>query len=357
MRVERLPFTVYDVLGYLFPGLLLLVGVSLIAEHVFLIAIFDTVKSLDTPKLVFVSIFSFISAYSIGHAVGLMSSVTLEKLVTTFVAYPSEFLLSEYAYKGAKESYNKKIIRRIVLQHANGNWRSFAVAIVRILFFPLVIILYIVTFSGFIFHMVKRLDNKPVQLLDKRFSAIFADDRTRLAGREWFSLVEYIVWHHSPGGAPRMYNYLTIYGFCRNSSFVFYVLGVILLYAVMRQFFTYGAPVTHWMEVWVAVFCLSMSAVLLFGFMKFYRRYSYEAISSFIVLNRDVVASLSVSAGDVANERMASVVEGALTKSIDTLSTGIIKEISKAVSTAVAQEVTEKLSEGNKTKPVVQGAS
>ena len=80
MRVERLPFTVYDVLGYLFPGLLLLVGVSLIAEHVFLIAIFDTVKSLDTPKLVFVSIFSFISAYSIGHAVGLMSSVTLEKL-------------------------------------------------------------------------------------------------------------------------------------------------------------------------------------------------------------------------------------------------------------------------------------
>jgi hypothetical protein len=111
------------------------------------------------------------------------------------------------------------------------------------------------------------------------------------------------------------------------------------------------------MEVWVAVFCLSMSAVLLFGFMKFYRRYSYEAISSFIVLNRDVVASLSVSAGDVANERMASVVEGALTKSIDTLSTGIIKEISKAVSTAVAQEVTEKLSEGNKTKPVVQGAS
>lgn len=351
MRVERLPFTVYDVLGYLFPGLLLLVGVSLIVEHVFLIKIFDVIDKLNTPKLVFASVFAFISAYSFGHAIGLMSSVTLEKLVTTFVAYPSEFLLSEYTYKDAKKSYNKKVISRIVLQHANSNWRSFAVAIVRILFIPLVIVLYIVTLFGFIFHMVKRLDDKPVELLDKRFSAIFSDDRTRLVGREWFSLVEYIVWNHSPGGAPRMYNYLTIYGFCRNSSFVFYVLSVILLSAVMRQFLTDGSPGIHSMVIWVAVFCLSMSAVLLFGFMKFYRRYSYEAISDFIVLHRDVVESLSVSASDVANERMASV--GALTKSIDTLSASIIKEIAKTVSKAVAQEATEKLSEGNKSEPVV----
>lgn len=78
MRVERLPFTVYDVIGYLVPGTFALWIGFVFAKKLNSNATIDA-NTLNivgsSSESIYFSLFIFIiAAYAVGHLVGLMSS-------------------------------------------------------------------------------------------------------------------------------------------------------------------------------------------------------------------------------------------------------------------------------------------
>ncbi len=96
MRVERLPFTVYDVVGYFIPGFMLLIGVTHFIPAIE--AAIDTHKKLlgdsfsgHAVEIAFVIVLS----YALGHIVSLMADKTVELAVVKIIGYPSEYLLHE----------------------------------------------------------------------------------------------------------------------------------------------------------------------------------------------------------------------------------------------------------------------
>jgi hypothetical protein len=77
MRVERLPFTVYDIVGYLFPGLILVVGVGFLGEFLSVIAASKLIEDFGTKATVLAGLFLLVLAYALGHVVSLVGSLGL----------------------------------------------------------------------------------------------------------------------------------------------------------------------------------------------------------------------------------------------------------------------------------------
>ena len=309
MRVERLPFTVYDIVGYLFPGLILVVGVGSLGEYLNVLAVVGLIDAFGTKTTVLAGLFLLVFAYALGHVVSLVGSLTIEKLITTCVGYPSQYLLpnpkTEYDFSGGNlGAHIKKAVSDICKKNSAIN----SVKLTRVLFLPLYLLIRILNSFGLMVHLVKRIEERPRVIFDNRFLSTFGAARNALDGKEWFSLVESSIWHHSPGGASRMYNYLTIYGFCRNLSLVaygFFVLAFVSFLAFPMGYLDRSTTSSFAISVTIVdedqfrillmiwLMALIFSAVLMFGFLKFYRRYSYEAIYNFIVIDRDAIDSIS----------------------------------------------------------------
>jgi len=312
MRVERLPFTVYDIVGYLFPGLILIIGLMFFFEYTGIANVSDGIETLRVRSAIVAGVFLLVIAYAIGHAISLAASLSIEKLVVTFVGYPSQYLLpitgKEYDFKtgGDARDQTRQAIESIQESQNSSN----SVFWMRWMLRPLYISLLIANKFGVMLHFVKRIGNETQVIFNKRFFKAFEVERFNLDGKQWFSLVENTIWCHSPGGAARLYNYLTIYGFCRNLSLVTYILfltffaaGFVLalcsvtapvwqlawILSALREFLTFLVSSQFW---WLQVFAFlsfAMSLILMFGFLKFYRRYSYEAIYNFVLIDRSIL--------------------------------------------------------------------
>lgn len=296
MRVERLPFTVYDVVGYFFPGLIAVIGLVFLAEAAGAIELINKIETAGTRLIVVAGLFLFVFAYALGHVISLIAALTIEKLVTTFVGYPSQYLIpnrdTDYSFPDERDVGSKIKAAIDAIRMKQG--KSWSVKLVRFFIFPLYWSLLIVNRLGLMLHMVKRLEKQPKKIFDERFERAFGAGRDTLNGKEWFSLVESAIWCHSPGGAARMYNYLTIYGFCRNISLVSYFLSVVAIgiasWMIIQNGFSLFVNV-KFLSLFIFIpFCgLFLSAILMFGFLKFYRRYSYEAIYNFIMMDNKIL--------------------------------------------------------------------
>lgn len=131
-RVERLPFTVYDIVGYLVPGIYLSIYLTLffhrkVAEFLLSVgqpnpdAITQAVNSVataarslkDTPSqtvidaaqtaiaaavtnstpvtfLIVMALLFLVESYVLGHVIALLSAETLERLCVGYFGYPSQ---------------------------------------------------------------------------------------------------------------------------------------------------------------------------------------------------------------------------------------------------------------------------
>jgi len=90
------PFSLYDFLGYLIPGLITLSLFFLINAckeiHPFnLEVVLDKIPSFTFES----SIVVIIIAYTLGHFLSFVSSITIEKYAVWRFGYPSKFLINE----------------------------------------------------------------------------------------------------------------------------------------------------------------------------------------------------------------------------------------------------------------------
>jgi hypothetical protein len=133
---------------------------------------------------------------------------------------------------------------------------------------------------------VKNQVNSPIiTKLDIRFKEKFGVNRGDVDTEEWFSLIENYVMNNSQPAFTRMYNYVTIYGFCRNLSASLYCSSIVL-------FVGFFLSPSWWDMSWrvagkvcfAVALMIPLSGMLAANFAKFYRRYSEQTILAFVTM-------------------------------------------------------------------------
>ncbi|KKY64232.1 hypothetical protein OA40_16405 [Morganella morganii] len=280
--MKQNPFSLYDFLGYLIPGAIFLY----ILNYIFRIDIISLLNILnknnnDTFKneIIFaLPIILIIITYVTGHIISLTSSFFIEASSIYLYGYPSKYLFTKkHSIFKIPNDENKIIgtIKRIIL---------------FVLLLPTSIILVI--FKGSktsLFNQAKTLQedlgnvvfDKCLIVLDRNLEiktdSIRNKKETEGLGNDYFRIIYHFIFENSEKHSSKLQNYVALYGFCRNVSFVFLTSFFLSLYFKI-------------MDKCIQTFWTLLFPVLTFlfftGFVKFYRRYTLEALMGATVFNK-----------------------------------------------------------------------
>lgn len=283
--MKQNPFSLYDFLGYVFPGLITIYLFFFLKN----VTSFDDIQSiLDGLKAPFMAEDSgtlissiedtfllIICAYVVGHFVAYLSSITIEQFSIWVYGYPSQFLLEDIPNKriwSASDEPNLK--RRVKLI-----WR----VIICIVLLPIsVATLLIGKLCKVKYFFVKKLDRQLIETIKKN-QMMLADylgmnitddmDFHRVIYHYEYELQER---HH-----VKMDNYVALYGFLRalalisNCTFIW-----ILLFHAIPSINIESS--TNWFIICLLLILWFVTYIFFMGFMKFYRRFTLESFMCLI---------------------------------------------------------------------------
>ena len=223
--MDKIPFTVYDIFGYIAPGALLTVALD---------RFFPSSKILATASQdAFSGIVSFFLLYVIGQIIAAPSSYLLERL---------------FAKKCLQDP------RRVLLEPKNT-------AGLRILFKE-----YFNPLPGKVRDkIIKKSGMKKNKMKDGRQK----DEKYDTIYQYIYSKVK-----KDTDALGRLNIFLNLFGFSRNISFAAFLLSFILL---VNSFITGKWENNYWIVGFYGV-----SIIMLYRFLKFYRHYTYELYLSYL---------------------------------------------------------------------------
>lgn len=280
--MERNPFSLYDFLGYFFPGAFMSCVFSLfyISNSFGIINICNLVKSFKELKTIEFH-FSFliivvVTCYIIGHLLAYLSTLTIERFGLWLFGYPSEFLLGQ-----RKSGYWNCTITTSSTEHSlaeNEKKRviftsNFLRFVMLLLLLPLTMFHLLSKTINFKKFIVKPLDEylkKSIYLkIDRLLSILSLPDLSVSKNVDLSRLLTHYVYERQKNHCKKLDNYVALYGFLRAMTLIFnFFVMFLLLYS-----FLYGWTT----DLAILIITLSfVSYVLFLSFLKFYRRYTLE---------------------------------------------------------------------------------
>ena len=167
------PFSFYDFLGYLFPGLVCVIFLKMIVsidgaitiDSIFLHGLVSSFSWKDTVQYT-------VLAYVVGHLVSYFSSLTVEPYLIWSYGYPSVFLM--------KENYDKKFYE---INHNVGPFGTYCwKTLVCILIFPICLAsLFFGRLLHFKYYVLKPLDSYLQQNINKKIDSLL--EKLKLEGK------------------------------------------------------------------------------------------------------------------------------------------------------------------------------
>ncbi len=278
MRSVQNPFSIYDFLGYLVPGIILAIGIVIAASlqqlsidpRGFLTKVFSGISvELYLPALII--------CYLAGHLVSYLSSVTVERYSVWTVGYPSAYMLKRKV-QGYLYSEDKGIVRVITIAKR---------LVIALALLPVVVLdLLLGVLLRFRKQQAKVLDDHLIQTVEASIKPIIQVVISQAKTNEqhdFFRIVYHYVLEKCSNHVPKMQNYVALYGFLRTTCLIFIVLIWLLIInaIVIRDF----GP--SWMPILISSLA---SYILYLDFNKFYRKFSLEVFmaASAIVLRSSV---------------------------------------------------------------------
>jgi len=281
MNLTQNPFSVYDFLGYLIPGIFFTLGIYIIGlfPFEFQALSFDSISSYQN------SIIIFITCYLIGHIISFISSKTIEKYSVWTLGFPSTYLFGKQ-----KIGFLSSITSKYDKEHKLG---SVARIIARLIMkFLISMIIFPITFWDIIIRHILRLHDQYARPLDadllniveSRMNSLIQykygqpiSDQENNDKRDYFR----IIYHHSITNAtnhiPKIQNYVALYGFIRTTSFVF----VCFFWTFFIKIVYLNTIKNYW---WILFIISATTFILYLDFNKFYRKFSIEAIMAAITI-------------------------------------------------------------------------
>lgn len=269
------PFSFYDFLGYLFPGLLFVMFIKMVSS------IDNSISSFSILNAGISDLFTLndtipltVLAYICGHFISYFSSLTVESFLVWSYGYPSVFLLKDNSDKNFFE-VNEKIgyIWTII-------WKS----LVCIIIFPICIASLIFgRIMRFRFYVLKPLDSFLVSGINKKMNALI--QKLGLSNYEEGKDIHRIVMHYCyenyKNHIYKYDNYVALYGFLRSLTFLFNCMFIYFFISEIRTI-SLDAEINWFAIIFLCIFFLVVYIFYL-GFIKFYRRYTLENFMSLMV--------------------------------------------------------------------------
>lgn len=279
--IKQNPFSVYDFLGYLIPGSVLLYAYMTIdylknTQTFSLDSFIDNFSSFEIEGVFFFIILSYI----LGHLISFASSITIEKYANWKYSYPSKYLL-DIEHKGYWKSAN--------------NWKDKRCRIFMVfLLFPCVIYDFVFgQFLGFKRFYTSPLDSflkdfiffKLNCLVDKLGISKMEEYEKYKKGKgnnyDFHRIATHYAYENSKNHQQKMSNYVALYGFLRALCLIFNLLAI---YFLIRVFLYLEFNVIN---ILIVLILSGFSYLSFMAFMKFYRRYSLEGLMV-ITIDKDL---------------------------------------------------------------------
>lgn len=269
MELKQNPFSFYDFLGYFTPGALFLYSCLAAYQHAQSkpTSIGNIADSIGLEKAEAYVPFILL-AYTIGHILSFISSVTIERYSLWAMGYPSKYLLG---VKGSGYfSFSSNKLLRLVIR-----------LLVFIIILPVSLMDFLIgKLLGLRELYAKPLDSMLASLIKDKIYALMKskgglkapEKHGKASDTDFFHYAYHYAVEHAPNHLPKMQNYVALYGFLRTLT----LLSVLLFWAM-----TWHAIEQRISLLTSCITLLSLSALcylLFMAFVKFYRRFSLEAL-------------------------------------------------------------------------------
>lgn len=268
MDIKQNPFSFYDFLGYFVPGSLFVYLLISMFSHA---AIKDSslIKFVSVSDLKGVELYTplILLAYISGHFINFLSAMTVEKHLNWMYGFPSKTLLGIYQdsyFTSGNDSAKKNLIR----------------AVVALVLLPISVVDFFVNYilgvKGLVNKeldpMMKTIIKTKVALILSSYAGLKSPPIEPVRETNYFLFVYHFALEYSVNHVPKMQNYVALFGLMRTLTFYF----VILFWVALWHLIYSGANVFV-----IVVSVLSMafvSCTFYLGFIKFYRRFTLEAL-------------------------------------------------------------------------------
>lgn len=306
--MNKNPFSFYDFLGYLFPGIifltLLVFAVALAKENAPIdeyfhinkfVSVFQEIQGLKWWETTIITI---ILSYVSGHLVAYLSSIFVEYLANTLFKYPSHYLLHKepVGFRSIFRRYfmfsiSLKVLKslpkifkkgsrnkRVCCSKINSGlflYRALILLILLPVFFPLVFLGPVLKITNFV---VRPLDDYVINSIQLKLIDLFKALNLSIpdvnSNADYHRIVMHYVYLNIPNCQRKADNYVAIYGFLRAMTLIacFY-----FDYLFILQLGTLDIQTDiNWYAIKVLLAMGILCNVLFMGFVKFYRRFTLE---------------------------------------------------------------------------------
>ena len=272
--IKQNPFSIYDFLGYLIPGALLIYLYIFIEYLETLNDKFDlsSFLKLNSEFQIEKVLFFVILSYSLGHLLNFTSSITIEKYANWKYDYPSKYLLG-FDKKGVIKTLN---IKRFIL---------------AIILFPVTVLDLILgdlfKFKEFYTRklddfLVETISKKGLILINKLLENIELDNKIKgLKNYDFFRIFSHYTFEHSKNHQFRLVNYVVLYGFLRTMTLISIIIFWYFVYIMTNQI---NGLVNYFLLIIIGL----ISYAFFMAFMKFYRRYTLEGLM-LIAIDKELI--------------------------------------------------------------------
>lgn len=278
MDIKQSPFSFYDFLGYLIPGSVFIYGIVIIYGH---ISTQSSGLEFIVGQLGFeraeIYIPFILTAYTAGHILSYLSSITIEKYAIWAHGYPSKYLLN-IPVKGYLDVDSDKILRRFLRMA------------VWLIMFPISAMdwilgkrmgmrnLYAKPLDEFLITVIR---NRIESLINRHAKAPDHSTQDAAIQAEFFRYGYHYAIENAPNHVPRMQNYVALFGFLRTLTLI-----SLLLFWTMAFHAIFYTPDWH-MGLGTVSSSGLLSFVLFMSFVKIYRRFSLEALMAMAITLED----------------------------------------------------------------------
>lgn len=299
--LQNNPFSIYDFLGYLFPGIffITLMAVLFSAETLCVDELINTMCENEgaLSKITVVNVLFFIIfSYVAGHLLSYLSSLTIERLSLWLYGYPSEFLLGQRKNVSFWESRVTTSSTRDFVKCENCKcciWSCVKILFIRLFMCGLLLPICISTLLGNIINLksfiVKPLDELTCSLIYERIKALGGKLGFEVPECDVdYSRISYHYYIHKQNAAfmQKINNYVALYGFLRVITLA---LNITTMYIIVGSVFS-GIIIEN---VGFIMMLMLVTYISFLAYMKFYRRYTLE-IFMFLVSDKDLVNEVIV---------------------------------------------------------------
>lgn len=291
--MNKNPFSIYDFLGYLFPGFL-----TLIIFCYFYQLGWDIYRIIDISNTKILidlgsqmtwegSVLIIVIAYAIGHLISYLSSITLETLFTNKIfGYPSTYLFDKnnkswkgyyVAYFASDSEYGKHCKFLVVPKMLLKGLVLFSILPVALLLTP------IGTITGINSFIVRPLDDYLRESLISKQTELALRLKLKKPDHncDFHRIIMHYVYLNIPASQSKTNNYLALYGFLRCLSFIACITFDVL---AVLSFCTISFSATISFRIIFALCLLILIAFVFYlAFVKFYRRFTLENLMTLLV--------------------------------------------------------------------------